>query len=75
MVGDPEAGKALFELASSMDALLLGRRTYENFAAYRPTAPEEIPHARLLNGVPKCVASCTLASPLAWQGSTLVYVA
>jgi dihydrofolate reductase len=55
-----------------MDALLLGRRTYENFAGYWPSAPQEIPFTGLLNGVPKFVASRTLASPLAWQGSTLV---
>lgn len=37
-------------------ALLLGRRTYEIFANYWPTAPEEIPFTGLLNAVPKLVA-------------------
>jgi dihydrofolate reductase len=55
-----------------MDALLLGRRTYEIFANYWPTAPEEIPFTGLLNDVPKYVASRTFAGPLVWQGSTLV---
>jgi len=55
-----------------MDALLLGRRTYEIFAGYWPSAPQEIPFTGLLNGVPKYVVSRTLAEPLAWQGSTLV---
>jgi dihydrofolate reductase len=55
-----------------MDALLLGRKTYEIFANYWPTAPEDIPFTGLLNRVPKYVASRTLADPLAWQGSTLV---
>jgi dihydrofolate reductase len=71
-LNDEEAGTALFEQASSMDALLLGRRTYEIFANYWPAAPEEIPFTGLLNGVPKYVASRTLAAPLVWQGSTLV---
>ena len=62
----------MFEQARSMDALLLGRRTYEIFADYWPTAPEEIPFTGLLNRVPKYVASRTLAGPLTWQGSTLV---
>ena len=53
-----------------MDALLLGRRTYEIFANYWPTASEEIPFTGLLNDVPKYVASRTLADPLGWQGST-----
>ena len=69
---DQEAGEVVFEQARSMDALLLGRKTYEIFADYWPSAPEEIPFTGLLNGVPKYVASRTLAGPLAWQGSTLV---
>lgn len=69
---DQEAGEVMFEQASSMDALLLGRRTYEIFAGYWPSAPKEMPFTRLLNGVPKYVASRTLAGSLAWQGATLV---
>jgi dihydrofolate reductase len=69
---DQESGRVLFEQARSMDALLLGRKTYEIFANYWPSAPEEIPFTGLLNGVPKYVASRTLAGPLAWEGSTLV---
>ena len=69
---DPDSGDVMFEQARSMDALLLGRRTYEIFADYWPTAPEEIPFTGLLNGVPKYVASRTLADPLDWQGSTVV---
>ena len=67
-----ESGEVVFERASSMDALLLGRRTYEIFANYWPTAPDEIPFTSLLNSVPKYVASRTLADPLAWSGSVLV---
>ena len=69
---DQEAGGILFEQARTMDALLLGRRTYEIFAGYWPSAPQEIPFTRLLNDVPKYVASRTLAGPLAWQGSALL---
>ena len=69
---DQEFGSAVFEQARSMDGLLLGRKTYEIFADYWPRAPEEIPFTGLLNGVPKYVASRTLARPLAWQGSTQV---
>lgn len=69
---DQEAGRVMFERASSMDALLLGRKTYEIFAGYWPSAPQEIPFTRLLNDVPKYVASRTLAGSLAWQGSTLL---
>jgi dihydrofolate reductase len=69
---DEKVGGDIFEQASHMDALLLGRRTYEIFADYWPTASEKIPFTGLLNRVPKYVASRTLAEPLAWQGSTLV---
>jgi dihydrofolate reductase len=69
---DEESGNVLFEQARSMDALLLGRKTYDIFANYWPTAPEEIPFTGLLNRVPKYVASRTLTEPLTWEGSTLV---
>ena len=62
----------MFEAASEMDALLLGRLTYDIFANYWPNAPEEIPFTGLLNGVPKYVASRTLTEPLSWAGSTLL---
>ena len=71
-LADQESGEVIFEQARSMDALLLGRRTYEIFADYWPNAPREIPFTALLNDVPKYVASRTLAGPLAWHGSTLV---
>jgi dihydrofolate reductase len=69
---DEATGAAMFEQAASMDALLLGRRTYEIFAGYWPKAPDDIPFTGLLNRVPKYVASTTLAAPLGWEGSTLI---
>ncbi len=69
---DQESNRLMFEQERSMDALLLGRRTYEIFADYWPTAPEEIPFTGLFNGVPKYVASRTLTEPLTWQGSSIV---
>jgi dihydrofolate reductase len=62
-------------LASIVEAggFLLGRRTYEIFAAYWPNAPEEEQViAEPLNGKPKYVVSTTLTEPLDWQNSTLV---
>lgn len=69
---DPEQGDLMFEQARTMEALLLGRKTYEIFASYWPTAPEEIPFTALLNGVPKYVASRTLSGSLGWENSTLI---
>ncbi len=71
-VSDPESGAVMFEQASTMGALLLGRRTYEIFAGYWPHASVEIPFTALLNSIPKYVASRTLAEPLAWHGTSLL---
>jgi dihydrofolate reductase len=57
------------------DALLLGRRTYETFAASWPTEEwieREGDFAERMNGLPKLVASTSLEEPLEWQNSTLV---
>lgn len=52
---------------------LLGRRTYEVFAAHWPKASqEEQEFARPLNALPKYVASTTLKEPLGWQNSVLL---
>jgi len=55
---------------AASDTLLLGRRTYEEFAGYWPTATGD-PFADFLNNVPKLVASTTLTSA-DWQNSTLL---
>ncbi len=51
-----------------LDALLLGRRTYEIFAAHWPHLGDEDPIAARFNRIPKYVATRTLDT-LAWQGS------
>ncbi|MEU8196754.1 dihydrofolate reductase family protein [Microbispora amethystogenes] len=52
---------------------LLGRGTYERFAAHWPTAPaDQQVLAEPLNALPKYVASTTLDEPLGWRNSTLL---
>jgi dihydrofolate reductase len=52
---------------------LLGRGTYQIFAAHWPTAPQEQQVlAEPLNRLPKYVASTTLEEPLGWPNSTLL---
>jgi dihydrofolate reductase len=68
---DPESDELVFEQAKDMDALLLGRRTYDIFAGYWPTAPE-MDFTTLLNRVPKYVATRTLKDPLAWENSSVL---
>lgn len=60
------------ELAAS-DALLLGRVTYEGFAAAWPQMEEQTgEYGSWMNGYPKHVVSTTLEAPLEWNNSTLV---
>jgi dihydrofolate reductase len=53
------------------DALLLGRRTYETFAASWPERGSEVPNADWMNSTRKYVASTTLKSP-EWNNSTVI---
>jgi dihydrofolate reductase len=54
------------------DALLLGRVTFEGFAAVWPSMEEtEGEFAVRMNTLPKFVASRTLKEPLAWNGALL----
>jgi dihydrofolate reductase len=52
--------------------LLFGRRTYEQFYSYWPTAPQPNPFTEVLNNTQKYVVSTTLSEPLPWINSTLV---
>jgi dihydrofolate reductase len=51
--------------------LVLGRRTYEIFAAYWPNQPDDHPIAKTFNAAKKYVASRTLTA-LRWNNSTLL---
>lgn len=53
------------------DALLLGRRTYEIFAASWPHRGSDAPNADWMNSTRKYVASTTLESP-EWQNTTVL---
>jgi dihydrofolate reductase len=67
------AGDGMEDLIREAGGFVLGRRTYELFAAYWPHAPEATQaFAEPMNAKPKHVASRTLAGPLEWQNSTLL---
>jgi dihydrofolate reductase len=66
---DEVSGQQIRENLADLDALLLGRRTYEIFAAYWPHQRGEI--ADPFNRVPKYVASRSTPE-LGWAGSTLL---
>jgi dihydrofolate reductase len=68
---DDVAGRAIMGSFEQAGGMLLGRRTYDIFAAYWPTSDEE-PIAGLMNNMKKYVASRTLKAPLEWQNSELL---
>ncbi len=62
-----------YDELSAADALLLGRVTYEGFAAAWPHMTEQAgEYADMMNGYPKYVVSTTLEEPLGWNNSTLI---
>ena len=72
-MGDERARKWVLGSIVEAGGFLLGRRTFEIFAAYWPNASEEEQaFAEPLNTKPKYVVSTTLSEPLAWQNSTLL---
>jgi dihydrofolate reductase len=68
---DQDMGQAIAGWFAEADAFLLGRRTYEIFAAWWPNVGDADPVAKALNRLPKHVASRTL-DRVDWQGSTLI---
>jgi dihydrofolate reductase len=68
---DDVLGATAAEGMAATDGYLFGRKTYEKMAAFWPTAPDDDPYARHLNGTPKYVASRTLEA-VEWENSTLI---
>jgi dihydrofolate reductase len=69
--GDEVMGRVMGEGMAKGGALLLGRRTYEDFAAFWPKQRDN-PFTPVLNERRKYVASRTLQEPLPWVNSTLL---
>jgi dihydrofolate reductase len=65
----PQLAKLALDEALGAEALLLGRRSYEWFAARWPSRSGEL--ADRLNSLPKYVVSSTLEDP-AWSNSTVL---
>lgn len=70
-VDDDEVGAAIAGWYERSEAMLLGRKTYEIFASYWPTADPDNPFTERMNSMHKYVASRTLTS-VEWQNSTLL---
>jgi dihydrofolate reductase len=68
---DPVMGKVAAEGMAGGGAILLGRRTYKDFAGFWPKQKNN-PFTDALNKTQKYVASKTLKAPLSWVNSTLL---
>src|SRR5262245_40276529 len=70
---EEDARRWVLESIVGAGGFLLGRRTYEIFAAYWPNATQDQQViAEPLNTKPKYVASTTLTEPLEWRNSRLL---
>lgn len=67
---DDMVGRSVMEGIRSMEALLLGRRTYDIFAAYWPEQDVEI--GRIFDAIPKYVASRAPGLAPQWTGTTRI---
>jgi dihydrofolate reductase len=68
-----EMGEAIGAATAEADAMLFGRVTYEEFAAFWPNqSGEDQEFADYMNNTPKYVVSSTLGEPLDWNNSTLI---
>ena len=69
---DPKMGEAIGGIMGSSRGLLLGRRTYEEFApAWSGRTAEQDPGAPFMNETPKYVVSTTLETA-EWNNSTIL---
>ena len=71
---DDEVAKWKLDELFAADAQLLGRKTYEGFAAAWPTYSDEAGFADRMNGMPKYVVSSTLRDP-EWNNSQAISLA
>jgi dihydrofolate reductase len=68
---DPVMASVAAEGMANGGALLLGRRTYEDFFSFWPNQTDN-PFTAVLDNTQKYVASRTLQEPLPWRNSTLL---
>jgi dihydrofolate reductase len=68
---DDNMGRLVEDWTERASGLVIGRKTYDIFAAHWPRVTSNDPIAAKLNRMPKYVASRTLANPT-WQNTTVL---
>lgn len=66
-----QMGAVVGGLMNESDATLIGRQTYDGFAAYWPTADPDDPFTAVMNGARKYVVSHTLTDPT-WENTSVI---
>ena len=66
-----EIGMSLLEQIDDSDVILLGRKTYHDFANFWPAVPDSDPFGQRMNNKAKVVVSTTL-DKADWKNSTLI---
>lgn len=69
---DEELGAGMGQMMARIDAGLLGRVGYQQWADYWPKADTDADFAGFINPLPKYVASRTLSGDLEWQNARLI---
>lgn len=69
---DAELGAGMGQMMARIDAGLLGRVGYQQWADYWPKADTDADFAGFINPLPKYVASQTLSGDLEWQNARLI---
>jgi dihydrofolate reductase len=69
--GDAVMAEQMGKRMGRRGAILLGRRTYEDFAGFWPRQADN-PYTTALNAARKYVASTSLSEPLPWENSVLL---
>ena len=69
---DDDLGALLGGVVGKTDTVIMGRKGFEEWAGYWPTAAQDHGFADFINAVPKHVASRTLKARPAWQNSSII---
>ncbi|MBT2587051.1 dihydrofolate reductase family protein [Arthrobacter sp. ISL-95] len=69
---DDELGTGLTKMINTVDTVVLGRVSYQEWASYWPNAPQDDDFATFINPIEKFVASRTLSEPLEWENAHLI---
>lgn len=68
---DDEVGAVIGAAMADSDAMLLGRKSYQDFAAFWPSVPEDDPFSAVMNNRTKYVVSTTL-DKVEWKNAHLI---